>query len=72
MSVTGGLGATPVGHSVEQMDDPLAKLQDADTQCTQSGKDVRRDNPTPLTSQLTEGESFFKPSHKLSLSGCDT
>jgi len=30
VSVAGGLGATPVGHSVEQVDDPVAKLQDAD------------------------------------------
>ena len=30
VSVAGGLGATPIGHSVEQVDDPVAKLQDAD------------------------------------------
>ena len=50
----------------------MAKLQDANDECAQSGEAVGRNNPALMTSELTGGKSFFGLSHLLSLSGYDT
>ena len=71
MAVADRLGSAPIGHGVEQMDDPVAKLHDSDNECTASRDPVSGEKPTPLASELAGEESFCKPSHLLSLSGCD-
>ena len=72
MPVAGGLGAAPVGHGVEQMDDPVAKLDKGDDQSANPSEYIGRSNPRMSDGGATQGESFFEPSHLLSLSGCDT
>ena len=72
MTVAGRLGSAPIGHGVEQMDDPVAKLDKGDDQSANSGNYIGRCNPGMGDGGATQGESFFEPSHKLSLSGCDT
>jgi hypothetical protein len=54
------------------MDDPVAKLDKGDDQSAKSGNYIGRYNPGMGDGGATQGESFFEPSHKLSLSGCDT